>query len=309
MQPPTASIKCTPDKPVVGEVVTCDGSGSKSPNGKIVKYQWDWNNDGKYETQTTEAVTYHTFAPDGPRTVALQVTDEKGLTAKAMTSLTVVAGLPAGAGVSGIFSGNPKYPDWLNFYIGNGVFTDEEARDCAARYAADIYIPGTQYRLTPTDAATCILLNQVTRFMVLYKDPKDAQAAGYLPIGPFIPKVGQNYVNSTFFHKPLAPDRPMVLLYDKDASGTLHIAGVRYISTDPDSSLFETTSWRASKAACQFADGSEQAQDDAEKCPAKNDKGSHLVLWHPTIYGLTIWAGIVNPDGFFASLNSQVTGP
>jgi len=307
--PPIAALKCTPDKPLIGEVVACDGSGSKDPDGKIVKYQWDWNNDGKYEAETTEAITYHAFAPEGPRTIILQVSDDKGATAKAMASVTVVAGLPSGAAASGTFSSNPKYPDWLNFYIGDGVFSDEEARDCAARYAADIYIPGTQYRLAPQDAATCVLLNQVTRFMVLYKDPKDAQAAGYIPMGPFISKVGQSYVNPAFVLKPLAPDRPMVLLYDKDASGTLQIAGVRYISTDPDSSLFETTSWPASKAACQFADGSEQAQDDAEKCPAKNDKGSVLALWHPSIYGLTIWAGIINPNGFFASLNPQVTGP
>ncbi|MBN1576067.1 MAG: metallophosphoesterase, partial [Chitinispirillaceae bacterium] len=63
------------------ETVTLDGSGSDDPDGTIVKYEWDINNDGSYELvgYTDEPTVEYVF-PIGSYTVVLRVTDNTGAT-------------------------------------------------------------------------------------------------------------------------------------------------------------------------------------------------------------------------------------
>jgi len=75
-QPPYADFSYTPSDPQAGETVTCDGSSSSAFSGKIVKYEWDFDKDGKIDT--TGKIVDHVFSAAGDYPVTLKVTDESG---------------------------------------------------------------------------------------------------------------------------------------------------------------------------------------------------------------------------------------
>jgi PKD repeat protein len=73
-----------------GDSVLLDGSGSSSPSGSIVKYEWDFESDGTYDYQETassaldgsfDGKTEHTYGDNGIYVVTLRVTDDKGANA------------------------------------------------------------------------------------------------------------------------------------------------------------------------------------------------------------------------------------
>jgi PKD repeat protein len=57
--------------------VTFDASGSSAPAGEITKFEWDFNNDNKFEDADGASVT-HTFEQLGDYPVNLRVTDNNG---------------------------------------------------------------------------------------------------------------------------------------------------------------------------------------------------------------------------------------
>nr|NIO70718.1 PKD domain-containing protein [Anaerolineae bacterium] len=73
-------------------LVTFDGSGSKDPDGSIVKYEWDFNYNGSTFIVHATGQTASTGYPDGPATVtlALRVTDDREASQMATTQVTVV---------------------------------------------------------------------------------------------------------------------------------------------------------------------------------------------------------------------------
>jgi PKD repeat protein len=78
-QPPQA----VPGGPYIvdeGSPITLDGSGSKDPDGSIVKYEWDFNYDGRAFIVGAVGDKASTRYADGPATftIALRVTDNKG---------------------------------------------------------------------------------------------------------------------------------------------------------------------------------------------------------------------------------------
>jgi len=66
-----------------------DASPSKDPDGKITKYEWDWESDGKYDFTTTDPVAEHRFLREGSYKVTLRVTDDRGATATTSQVVTV----------------------------------------------------------------------------------------------------------------------------------------------------------------------------------------------------------------------------
>jgi PKD repeat protein len=305
-KPPTAALEFSPESPLTGEAVKFDASASKDPDGKITKYEWDWTNDNKFDEETEEPVHRHLYGSAGQFTVRLRVTDDRGATADAIVTVEVVEGLRARAAYTDAFKKDPKVPEWMEYYIDDGVVTDEEVRDANARFAADVFIPGTRYRLTSADVTAIIQINQLAKLVEKYQDIKVAEEDGYIKVGNPLPQVGQHYIKEEFLVGPLAFDRPPVLLYAPDAEGKLKLAGVRFISTEKDAVLFQVSDWPERPAAAHFEDGTEQAVSSIERAPLKNAKGSPIVFWHPPLYGLTVWVGIVNPNGLFASLNPEI---
>ncbi len=73
----------------VGETLELDGAGSYSTSGKIVKYEWDVDQDGVYDMETDRPFADYTFTKEFSGLLTLRVTDSNGLTNVATTTLTV----------------------------------------------------------------------------------------------------------------------------------------------------------------------------------------------------------------------------
>jgi PKD repeat protein len=94
-QPPLASFTASPNPVASGAQVNFDASGSSDPDGSIVKYEWDLDGNGSYETDTgTTASAAKSYATAGERTIGLRVTDDTGDTATTTRLVTVQNGLP-----------------------------------------------------------------------------------------------------------------------------------------------------------------------------------------------------------------------
>ncbi len=87
---PTASFTATPNPVTTGDQVDFDASGSTDPEGPIVRYEWDLDGNGTYETDTGSTPTAsRSYAAKGPVMVGLRVTDGDGATSTASVGLLV----------------------------------------------------------------------------------------------------------------------------------------------------------------------------------------------------------------------------
>ena len=75
----------------VGTSITFDASASNDPDGAIVLYEWDWDDDGIYDDSTTDPTIAHTWYESHTGTVGLRVIDDGGLTATATTTVEVIS--------------------------------------------------------------------------------------------------------------------------------------------------------------------------------------------------------------------------
>jgi hypothetical protein len=95
-QPPIVGFEYIP-RPVSGENITFDASGSTDPDGSIETYTWDFDGDGVADA-TGQRVT-RSFSEAGSRQVELTVTDSDGRTNS--TVLTIeVAETPSGVPIA-----------------------------------------------------------------------------------------------------------------------------------------------------------------------------------------------------------------
>jgi len=76
-------------QPRTNDRVWFDASESSDHNGRVVKYEWDWQSDGSYDASSKDPVIGHMFTTPGTHKVTLQVTDDKGGTATVSKTLTV----------------------------------------------------------------------------------------------------------------------------------------------------------------------------------------------------------------------------
>ncbi|MCS6936943.1 MAG: PKD domain-containing protein [Candidatus Bipolaricaulota bacterium] len=89
--PPTPEFSFTPTTVSVNLAVTFDARASVDPDGKIVKYEWDFDGDGVFEVSTDKPTVQHTFTKTGEYKVTLRVTDDKGAIATLTRTITVGA--------------------------------------------------------------------------------------------------------------------------------------------------------------------------------------------------------------------------
>jgi Mg-chelatase subunit ChlD len=66
-----------------GQEITFSASASYSPASTIVKYDWDFNGDGVYESTGTEPITKHTYTAVSESVMQVRMTDANGLVANA----------------------------------------------------------------------------------------------------------------------------------------------------------------------------------------------------------------------------------
>jgi peptide/nickel transport system substrate-binding protein len=85
-QPPRASASVSKWAGQVGETIDFDASGSRDPDGTIVKYSWDFG-DGDKEDKTSATVV-HSYEAPGNYIVFLTVEDDGGLKATTEKYLT-----------------------------------------------------------------------------------------------------------------------------------------------------------------------------------------------------------------------------
>jgi YD repeat-containing protein len=73
---PIAAFTASPNPAKTGQNVTFDASGSSDPDGSLVKYQWDLDGNGSYETDSgTNPVVTKSYASPANLTVKLRVFD------------------------------------------------------------------------------------------------------------------------------------------------------------------------------------------------------------------------------------------
>jgi PKD repeat protein len=77
----------------VNTEITLNGAGaSKNANGRITKFEWDFENDGVYDwTSNTTGKAKHTYTVVRSYVARLRVTDDRGMTAEDITNVTVSA--------------------------------------------------------------------------------------------------------------------------------------------------------------------------------------------------------------------------
>jgi subtilisin-like proprotein convertase family protein len=93
---PFASLTASPNPVAAGASVLLDARGSNDPDGTIVKYDWDLDGNGSFETTSGATPTRtHTYPNAATFNVGVKVTDNDGGTRTASLAL-VVTGDPSG---------------------------------------------------------------------------------------------------------------------------------------------------------------------------------------------------------------------
>lgn len=90
-----------------GNETTFDGSNSNDPDGTIISFRWDFENDGTYDTGWLEtAITTRSYSTTGTFTVKLQVKDNNETTDTDTGTVTISGNIPPVANAGGPYSGN-----------------------------------------------------------------------------------------------------------------------------------------------------------------------------------------------------------
>jgi len=98
--PPLASLSVNCAAQPTGSEFKFDASSShdQSPDGKIVRYEWDLNDNGTFDLETTSPTLSHTYADDGSYRVRIRVTDDDGASATSDPVTVTVENRPAAIG-------------------------------------------------------------------------------------------------------------------------------------------------------------------------------------------------------------------
>jgi hypothetical protein len=115
-QPPVANFTWTPHYPYVNQSVLFDASASSDPDGTIVLYEWDWDNDGVYEENHTTQTATHSWGTSGEYPLTLRVTDDGDASTTLTCIITVFQNHPPNIPIiEGPLTGNVGTPTSYNF--------------------------------------------------------------------------------------------------------------------------------------------------------------------------------------------------
>ncbi|MDZ7377685.1 MAG: PKD domain-containing protein, partial [candidate division KSB1 bacterium] len=106
-----------------GDQIQFSASQSYDPDGMIVKYEWDWQNDGSYDTTTTSSICRYVYEDDFSGQAKLRVTDNGGKSATSLANVTIHNVSPK-ANAGGPYQGMPR-----ETVILKGSATDPGKRD------------------------------------------------------------------------------------------------------------------------------------------------------------------------------------
>ena len=95
--PPVAGLVLAPARAIVGRPVTLDASSSTDEGSGIVRYEFDTDGDGTFDTDNGAGKTLvKTYPSPATRTLGVRVTDGIGLSSTTTTQLTVSVTPPVG---------------------------------------------------------------------------------------------------------------------------------------------------------------------------------------------------------------------
>jgi hypothetical protein len=107
------------------EIIIFDASKSSDPDADKIEYRWDFDGDGKYDTEWLKnAITSHIYPSSGDYIVKLEVKDIKGATSTNVTLATIefkANNLPTNITLDGPKNGN-KNVDYI--YTANAIDID-----------------------------------------------------------------------------------------------------------------------------------------------------------------------------------------
>ena len=137
-----------------GSTISFDASGSYEPGDDIILYEWDWNNDGMYDENSTGPLASHIWNSPGIYSVFLRVTDEEGTSNEASINVTVndvaPVALPGGpyAGNEGTlitFNGSASHEPGDDIVLyewdldNDGIYENIGIEASITRYTAGVY--------------------------------------------------------------------------------------------------------------------------------------------------------------------------
>jgi hypothetical protein len=126
--------------------ITFDGTGSYDPDGTIIKYAWDLDNDGKFDDAVGATPTVSFTAP-GIGNIHPKVTDNNGATDTDTTTLTITKQSPPPDGIHGGLLTPPEQPQCYSgtsTIQGKGNFAiDESIQDWATAIDTTEHLEGT----------------------------------------------------------------------------------------------------------------------------------------------------------------------
>jgi PKD repeat protein len=88
-EPPLVGFTVSPADLRINQPVTFDASSSFDPDGRIAKYEWDFNGDGLFDSTTTEPTVTYTYSTAGSKSVTVRATDNEGATARSTLSVSI----------------------------------------------------------------------------------------------------------------------------------------------------------------------------------------------------------------------------
>jgi YD repeat-containing protein len=82
---PRASCTASPNPVKKNKTVTFSGAGSRDPDGQVVRWEWDLDGNGSFETVRTSSSVTRSYSSTGEKTVSLRVVDNAGLVSPVST--------------------------------------------------------------------------------------------------------------------------------------------------------------------------------------------------------------------------------
>jgi PKD repeat protein len=146
---PIAAFTSSPAAPKPGQTVSFNASGSSDPDGSIVKYEWDLDGNGTYETDTgTTPTVSKTYASAGDVDVHLRVYDNDNGTDVATKTLSIGNAPPTAS-----FTATPN-PTIIGRSVAFDASASGDADGTIAKYEWDLDGNGSYETDTGTTATT-----------------------------------------------------------------------------------------------------------------------------------------------------------
>jgi FG-GAP repeat/PKD domain len=100
-QPPVAEFSWAPQDPIVNQSIVFDASASQDPDGTIVLYEWDWENDGVFDESSESPGATHRWTEMGSYPITVRVTDNEMATDSITKTLQVNGTVDLSVEISG----------------------------------------------------------------------------------------------------------------------------------------------------------------------------------------------------------------